>query len=109
MDYQDQLEKERVDVKNTVEEYVYNMRDRIESNLKEFISDDDRTKFLQLLNATEEWLYDEGEDQPKKVGMANHMSHDIHVVIPNLLLYSIYHNSRLFHKLLVHVAVKIEF
>lgn len=67
MAYQDQLEKQRQDAKNAVEEYVYNMRDKLEYGLREFISDDDRTKFLELLNATEEWLYDEGEDQPKKV------------------------------------------
>ena len=68
MAYQDQLENERVDAKNAVEEYVYNMRDKVEYALREFIAEEEKSKFLELLNATEEWLYDEGEDQPKKVG-----------------------------------------
>ena len=67
MDYQDQLEKEKIDAKNSVEEYVYNMRDKIEYSLREYITDEDRSKFLEQLSATEEWLYDEGEDQAKKV------------------------------------------
>ena len=67
MDYQDQLEQQKSDAKNAVEEYVYNMRDKISSSLQEFITEEDRTKFLEQLDATEEWLYDEGEDQPKKV------------------------------------------
>ena len=67
MAYQDQLEKERADAKNAVEEYVYNTRDKVEYSLSEFIAVEEKGKFLELLNATEEWLYDEGEDQPKKV------------------------------------------
>ena len=67
MDYQDLLEQQRSDAKNAVEEYVYNMRDKISSSLQVFITEEDRTKFLEQLDATEEWLYDEGEDQPKKV------------------------------------------
>jgi len=67
MDYQDQLEKEKIDAKNSVEEYVYNMREKIEYSLREYITDEDRSKFLEQLSATEEWLYDEGEDQAKKV------------------------------------------
>ena len=67
MDYQDLLEQQKSDAKNAVEEYVYNMRDKISSSLQVFITEEDRTKFLEQLDATEEWLYDEGEDQPKKV------------------------------------------
>lgn len=70
MAYQDQLEKERADAKNAVEEYVYNTRDKVEYSLSEFIAVEEKGKFLELLNATEEWLYDEGEDQPKKVYVA---------------------------------------
>ena len=67
MDYQDLLEQQKSDAKNAVEEYVYNMRDKISSSLQVFITEEDRTKFLEQLDATEEWLYDEGEDQPKKI------------------------------------------
>ena len=84
MDYQDQLEKERADAKNGVEEYVYAMKEKLEYQLKEFISEDESTKFLELLNATEEWLYDEGEDQPKKVRINYYkwvLSHDSHMML----------------------------
>lgn len=64
--YQDQLEQEKADSRNAVEEYVYNMRDKL-YNLTDFVSEEDKTSFSQLLMATEDWLYDEGEDQPKKV------------------------------------------
>lgn len=66
LNYQDQLEQEKVDARNSVEEYVYNMRDKLYS-LAEFVSEEDKAAFNQLLSATEDWLYDEGEDQSKKV------------------------------------------
>ena len=67
MNYQDQLEREKADARNAVEEYVYNMRDKIEYSLSEFISDKDKDEFKAILNSTEDWLYEDGEDQPKKV------------------------------------------
>jgi len=36
---QDKLEKERADAKNAVEEYVYEMRDKLSSALSEFMLD----------------------------------------------------------------------
>lgn len=36
---QDRLEKERADAKNAVEEYVYEMREKISTTLEEFISE----------------------------------------------------------------------
>ena len=67
MNYQDQLENEKSDARNAVEEYVYAMRDKVEYSLQEFISEEEKTAFVALLSATEDWLYDEGEDQTKKV------------------------------------------
>lgn len=64
--YQDQLEQEKVDARNAVEEYVYGMREKL-CELTDFVSDEDKTAFSQMLTATEDWLYDEGENQPKKV------------------------------------------
>ena len=66
LDYQDKLEQEKGDARNAVEEYVYSMRDKL-CNLTEFVTDADREVFSQMLTSTEDWLYDEGEDQPKKV------------------------------------------
>ena len=37
---QDKLEKERADMKNAVEEYVYNMRDKLEDSLREFVKEE---------------------------------------------------------------------
>ena len=34
---QDRLESERADAKNSLEEYVYEMRDKLETSLQEYI------------------------------------------------------------------------
>ena len=39
--------------------------------LEKFITEEEKEKFLRDLSATEEWLYDEGEEQPKKVRLLN--------------------------------------
>ncbi|CAG0894734.1 unnamed protein product [Darwinula stevensoni] len=63
----DRQEKERIDARNAVEEYVYEMRNRISDDLQEFIASNDREKFMQFLDETENWLYDEGENCKKSV------------------------------------------
>ncbi|CAL1530890.1 unnamed protein product [Lymnaea stagnalis] len=64
---QDRLEKERADSKNAVEEYVYEMREKLYSVYENYITDDDRSQFTVKLEDTENWLYEEGEDQNKQV------------------------------------------
>lgn len=64
----DRLESERQHAKNAVEEYVYEMRDKLCSEYEEFMTEQDREEFSSLLTATEDWLYDEGEDEKKQVG-----------------------------------------
>lgn len=64
--YQDQLEQEKADARNAVEEYVYGIREKL-YELDEYITEKDKTAFSELLTNMENWLYDEGEDQPKKV------------------------------------------
>ncbi|XP_048717558.1 heat shock 70 kDa protein 4 isoform X2 [Caretta caretta] len=64
---QDKLEKERNDAKNAVEEYVYDMRDKLCGLYEKFVSEDDRSSFTLKLEDTENWLYEDGEDQPKQV------------------------------------------
>nr|XP_055173277.1 heat shock protein 105 kDa isoform X1 [Nyctereutes procyonoides] len=63
---QDKLEKERNDAKNAVEEYVYEFRDKLCGPYEKFISEQDHQNFLRLLTETENWLYEEGEDQAKQ-------------------------------------------
>ncbi|OWF53905.1 heat shock 70 kDa protein 4-like [Mizuhopecten yessoensis] len=64
---QDKLEMERSNAKNSVEEYVYELREKLYSQLEEFAKEEDRSSFSKSLSATEDWLYDEGEDQSKQV------------------------------------------
>uniref|UniRef100_A0A8C9S7H5 Heat shock protein family A (Hsp70) member 4 n=1 Tax=Scleropages formosus TaxID=113540 RepID=A0A8C9S7H5_SCLFO len=64
---QDKLEKERNDAKNCVEEYVYEMRDKLHGVLEKFVAEADRDTFSLKLEDTENWLYEDGEDQPKQV------------------------------------------
>uniref|UniRef100_A0A673BSK3 Heat shock protein 4b n=1 Tax=Sphaeramia orbicularis TaxID=375764 RepID=A0A673BSK3_9TELE len=64
---QDKLEKERNDAKNNVEEYVYDMRDKLHGMFEKFVSESDRDALSLKLEDTENWLYEDGEDQPKQV------------------------------------------
>uniref|UniRef100_G3ULX7 Heat shock protein 105 kDa n=1 Tax=Loxodonta africana TaxID=9785 RepID=G3ULX7_LOXAF len=63
---QDKLEKERNDAKNAVEEYVYEFRDKLYGPYEKFLCEQDHQNFLRLLTETEDWLYEEGEDQSKQ-------------------------------------------
>uniref|UniRef100_A0A8C0BDL0 Heat shock 70 kDa protein 4 n=1 Tax=Buteo japonicus TaxID=224669 RepID=A0A8C0BDL0_9AVES len=63
---QDKLEKERNDAKNAVEEYVYDMRDKLCGIYEKFVSEDVSIASL-MLEDTENWLYEDGEDQPKQI------------------------------------------
>ncbi|XP_004715456.1 heat shock protein 105 kDa [Echinops telfairi] len=60
---QDKLEKERNDAKNAVEECVYEFRDKLSGPYEKFLSEQDHQSFLRVLSETEEWLYEEGDDQ----------------------------------------------
>ncbi|KAM9729665.1 heat shock 70 kDa protein 4a isoform 2-T2 [Menidia menidia] len=64
---QDKLEKERNDAKNNVEEYVYDTRDKLHGVLEKFVNEADRDAFSLKLEDTENWLYEDGEDQQKQV------------------------------------------
>uniref|UniRef100_UPI00358EF122 heat shock 70 kDa protein 4-like n=1 Tax=Myxine glutinosa TaxID=7769 RepID=UPI00358EF122 len=64
---QDRLEKERIDAKNLVEEFVYEYREKIFGVLEPFVGEEERGVFSNLLERTENWLYEEGEDQLKQV------------------------------------------
>nr|DAC74176.1 TPA_exp: heat shock protein A4 [Apostichopus japonicus] len=62
---QDKLERDRSHAKNNVEEYVYEMREKMYGSLEIYITEEDREKFSALLNETEDWLYGDGEDLQK--------------------------------------------
>ena len=47
---QDRLEKERVDSRNAVEEYIYDIRDKIYDAYEKFITEDVSTSLSLVLN-----------------------------------------------------------
>ncbi|KAI8072222.1 heat shock protein 70 family [Gilbertella persicaria] len=53
--------------KNSLEEYGYEMRDKILGPLSEYIDPSVKDKFAEDLNAIVDWIYDEGYDAPKSV------------------------------------------
>ncbi|KAI8981464.1 heat shock protein 70 family [Pilobolus umbonatus] len=53
--------------KNSLEEYGYEMRDKILSSLSEYIDPSIKNKFADELNAAVDWIYDEGYDATKSV------------------------------------------
>lgn len=65
---QDKKEKERSEAKNLVEEYVYEVRDKLSNEYEKFITEENKKTFLKTLDDTESWLYsEESEDQMKSV------------------------------------------
>ncbi|GMT18318.1 hypothetical protein PFISCL1PPCAC_9615 [Pristionchus fissidentatus] len=62
MQLADLQEKRKADAKNAVEEYVYEMRDKLCDQLGEYITEADGDALRAQLQSTEDWLYDEGED-----------------------------------------------
>ncbi|XP_008202915.1 heat shock 70 kDa protein 4L isoform X1 [Nasonia vitripennis] len=66
---EDRQEKERVDARNALEEYVYDLRSKIseEDQLYTFILDEEREALCRTLDDTENWLYEEGEECHRQV------------------------------------------
>lgn len=65
---QDRRERERADARNALEEFIYDMRDKISSVYEEFIKPDDSETYRAKLQSAEDWLYeDDADDRPKKV------------------------------------------
>lgn len=65
---QDKKDKERSDAKNAVEEYVYDMRSKLDGGEYVKYSDDKtRQRLLNDLRSTEAWLYDKGVNQDSSV------------------------------------------
>jgi len=64
---QDRKEKERSDAKNAVEEYVYDMRGKLEDAYEKYADKKLKEKLLNDLKSTEDWLYDDGMNQEKNI------------------------------------------
>jgi heat shock protein 4 len=65
----DRVYRETSDMRNELESYVYDMRDKIisDSQLAPFCTADEKTKFSAALEGTENWLYEDGFDATKSV------------------------------------------
>ncbi|KAG0098158.1 adenyl-nucleotide exchange factor sse1 [Podila epicladia] len=64
--------------KNTLEEYIYDTRGKVDGAYKDFINPADKEKFVQDLNDAENWLYEEGDETTKSVYAAK--LGELHVV-----------------------------
>ncbi|KAI5073778.1 hypothetical protein GOP47_0011791 [Adiantum capillus-veneris] len=70
MALQDRVMEETKDKKNAVEAYVYDMRNKLYEKYHEYATDPEREDLAAKLQETEDWLYDEGEDETKGVYVA---------------------------------------
>lgn len=63
----DKLENERINAKNAVEEYVYDLRNKLSEELQDYVAPGDVEAIQRDLEDTENWLYEDGEDCQKQV------------------------------------------
>ena len=65
----DRIVRETADMRNELESYIYEMRDKItsESHLGPFGTDEEKDAFISLNEKMENWLYEEGFDATKNV------------------------------------------
>ncbi|TVY82038.1 Heat shock protein hsp88 [Lachnellula suecica] len=70
MNMEDKLVADTEDKKNELETYIYEMRNKIDDQYAEFANEDEKTKLKAKLEASEDWLYEEGEDTTKAVYIA---------------------------------------
>lgn len=62
---EDKLVADTEDRKNALEEYIYDIRDKLDGPLAEFASPEEKEEISQLSLDTEDWLYGDGEDATK--------------------------------------------
>lgn len=65
----DRQEKERIDARNALEEFVYEMRGKLQEggNLFEYVDDQTRDNICSQLSDIENWLYEDGEACEREV------------------------------------------
>lgn len=61
----DKLVADTEDRKNALEEYIYELRGKLDDQYKDFASDAEKEKLSGMLMKTEDWLYDDGYDSTK--------------------------------------------
>lgn len=70
MALQDRVMEDTKDKKNAVEAYVYDMRNKIYEKYHDYATDAEREELAEKLQETEDWLYEDGEDETKSVYVA---------------------------------------
>ncbi|WCJ32913.1 Heat shock 70 kDa protein 16 [Euphorbia peplus] len=60
---QDKIVERAKDQKNALESYVYEMRNKLFNTYRSFASDQEREGVSRSLQETEEWLYEDGDDE----------------------------------------------
>ncbi|CAK7895404.1 heat shock protein homolog Sse1p [[Candida] anglica] len=61
----DKLVADTEDRKNALEEYIYELRGKLDDQYKDFASDDEKSRLTEKLAKAEDWLYDDGYDASK--------------------------------------------
>lgn len=67
---EDKLVADTEEKKNELETYIYELRNKLDDQYAEFASDEEKEKIKAKLEATEDWLYEDGEDSTKAVYVA---------------------------------------
>nr|CAB3471183.1 unnamed protein product [Digitaria exilis] len=65
--YQDKLVERTKERKNALESYVYDTRNKLSERYRSFATDSEREEISVKLQHTEEWLYEEGDDETEAV------------------------------------------
>uniref|UniRef100_A0A0E0LEQ2 Heat shock 70 kDa protein 16 n=1 Tax=Oryza punctata TaxID=4537 RepID=A0A0E0LEQ2_ORYPU len=65
--YQDKLMERTKDRKNALESYVYDTRNKLSERYRSFATDSEREEISLSLQQTEDWLYEEGDDETEAV------------------------------------------
>ncbi|QPC76432.1 hypothetical protein HYE68_007184 [Fusarium pseudograminearum] len=67
---EDKLVADTEEKKNELEAYIYDLRAKLDEQYSEFASDEEKETIKAKLEATEDWLYEDGEDTTKGVYVA---------------------------------------
>lgn len=70
MALQDRVMEETKEKKNSVEAYVYDMRNKLYDSLSSYVTEVEKEQLIAKLQQTEDWLYEDGENEAKGVYVA---------------------------------------
>ncbi|KAM7196413.1 Heat shock protein 70 family [Naviculisporaceae sp. PSN 640] len=70
MAMEDKLVADTEEKKNELETFIYELRNKLDDQYADLASEDEKNKIRTKLEATEDWLYDEGDDTTKAVYIA---------------------------------------